>query len=124
VAHWRAGIEAFDAPNAAWADLQSASLRFLTSWLPAAVDAGYDELQLWGAFPHPNLDVVCRRQGSLGLVPALATGMGCSIAEITASGTVVTRRLTGARLVRPRRLPDPLYAVPWWLAVETARRAG
>ena len=120
---WRAAISAFVPPDGEWESLRAASLRFLdTAWLGAALAAGWDELELLGAFPSPQLAIVRRRGDCLGLVPALTLGVGCSIQSIDQSQAVVTRARTGARLVHRRELPGRQWARPW-KAIETSENA-
>jgi hypothetical protein len=110
-------IEEFIPPSAEWAELQAASLRFITSpWLGRALMGGWDELELWGAFPTSRIEVVRRRSDCLGLAPALALGMGCSFESIDEHQAVMSRKRTGARLVHRRALPGRHYAVLWWTA--------
>jgi hypothetical protein len=116
----RALIEALPALADEWEALRAASLRFLgTPWFGTALRAGWDELEIWGCFPSPRMEVVKRRGDSLGLAPALTLGMGCSIESIDERQAVVTRARTGSRLVHRRALPGRQWAVPWWTVIAT-----
>jgi hypothetical protein len=110
-----AAIAAFVPPSDEWIALKDASRRFLkTPWHVAVIQHGWSELEIFGAFPHASLDVVCRRTDALGLAPAIWLGRGCSIESIHRDHAMVSRRATGARLRHRRALTGP--SVVWWFA--------
>lgn len=113
-------IAAFDPPNADWAALQAASLRFLESpYLGAVIQHDWSELETWGCYPSADIAVVKRRADCAGLVVGLSLGVGCSIERIGPHEAVVSRKATGSRLTHRRALTGR-EAVLWWDAPRIA----
>jgi hypothetical protein len=114
---WERALLALPKGNAEVEKLRDASLRFLQNpWLPICQAAGWDSLELWGAFPAARIEAAKRRGDCLGLVPGLTLGMSCGIETIDEHRAVVTRKKTGARLSHRRELPGRQHAVLWWQA--------
>lgn len=113
--HWHGTFAGLVGLKDQWETLRCASIRFLDSpWCDAALDAGWTDLEIWGAFPSPDALLVRRRNDCLGLVPALVLGRGCAITGLDADGVTVSRKRTGAVLRHRRAITSPSSSVLWW----------